>query len=169
MTDRTSYPSPGSNENELPPEAYHRVVGPPLKAAAETAARRGNKTLFEDMPAMLSLVDMVTRLADLYRQHDPDLDDEKAQLLEGAAMSACVMVFQNSELPEEAINDCLGALQAAYRQLNEQAVIDLATPHIAMAWSHMEDEQREQAQKCLTEACEKTIAAIEVWEANREQ
>lgn len=149
--------------NTLDPDTYHRVVGPALQAAAEVAARRGHRTLFDDMPAMLALVDMVTRLADLQRQHNAEAVTEQGALLDDAATAACVMVFQEAELPASAISQCLTALEAAYRQLHEQSVIDCTTGYVAMAWSHLEDDQREPARKCLTQACEQAIAAIEIW------
>jgi hypothetical protein len=87
----------------LAPDTYHRVVGPALQAAAETAGRRGHKSLFDDMPAMLALVDLVTRLADLHRAHDAAAVNQ-ATLLDDAATAACVMVFQEAKLPAPAIS-----------------------------------------------------------------
>ena len=166
-----------SNENDTPlnpesvhpdaldPATYHRVVGPALQAAAETAAKRGHKYLFDDMPAMLALVDMVTRLADLYREHYPEVATDKADLIDKAATAACVMVFQEAELPPDAIGQCLAALETAYRQVNEQAVLDPGVRYVAMAWSHLDDEERRDAHHCLTQACEHMIAAIETWQS----
>ena len=166
-----------NNQNEtpldpesIPPEAldpatYHRVVGPALQAAAETAAKRGHKYLFDDMPAMLALVDMVTRLANLYREHHPEAATDKADLIDRAATAACVMVFQEAELPADAIGQCLAALETAYNQINEQAVLDPGVRYVAMAWSHLDDDERKDAHHCLTQACEHMIAAIETWQS----
>lgn len=153
----------------LDPATYHRVVGPALRAAAETAARRGHRLLFDDMPAMLALVDMITRLVDLEHQNSPDSvgDGRGKAVLDEAAASACVMVFRKAELSEDDINGCLVALRAAYRQINEQSVIEEATPYIAMAWSHMEDGQRDPAHESLIQASRYIIAAIEVWREHR--
>lgn len=142
---------------------YNRVVGPALQAAADTAAKRGHKYLFDDMPAMLALVEMVTRLADMYREHYPEAAADKATLIDNAATAACVMVFQEAELPTEATGQCLSALESAYRQVHEQSVIDAGTRYIAMAWSHLDDGERNEARHCLTQATEQIIAAIETW------
>ncbi|HET7313336.1 hypothetical protein [Salinisphaera sp.] len=142
---------------------YNRVVGPALQAAAETAAKRGHKHLFDDMAAMLALVEMVTRLADLYRAHDPQAAAEKATLIDNAATAACVMVFQEAELPPEAIGQCLAALETAYEQIQAQSVIEPGRRYIAMAGSHLDDQEREDARHCLIQASEHIIAAIEAW------
>lgn len=147
----------------LQPHAYHRIVGPALQVAAEVAAKRGHKRLFDDMPAMLGLIEMVTRLADLYVDHYPDTVAHQA-ILDSAATGACVMVFQEAELPADAIGQLLAALETAYRQLHEQAVIDDARPFIAMAWSHLDDDERDEGKHCLTQACQNVIAAIDNWQ-----
>ncbi len=147
----------------LNPRTYHRVIGPALKIAANVAAKRGHPTLHDDMPAMLALVEMVTRLADLFTEHYPAAAKEEP-MLEHAATGACVMVFQQAKMAADAIGQCLAALETAYRQLYEHEVLDEARPFIAMAWEHLDDEQREDAEKCLTQATERTIAAIEAWQ-----
>ncbi|MAS10442.1 hypothetical protein J7355_08365 [Endozoicomonas sp. G2_2] len=147
----------------LDPKTYHRVIGPALKAAADIAAKRGHPTLHDDMPAMLALVDMVTRLTDLFIEHYPKAARDEP-MLENAATGACVMVFQQAKMPADAIGQCLAALETAYRQLYEHDVIDDARPFIAMAWEHLDDDQRDEAAQCLQQASERVIAAIEAWQ-----
>lgn len=147
----------------LDPKTYHRVIGPALKVAADVAAKRGHPTLHDDMPAMLALVDMVTRLADLFVEHYPEVEDDR-EMLDNAATGACVMVFQQAELPADAIGQCLAALETAYRQLYEHDVVEHARPFVAMAWQHLDDDQRDEADQCLRQAAEQTIAAIEAWQ-----
>ncbi|MDA3919605.1 MAG: hypothetical protein PF501_02810 [Salinisphaera sp.] len=147
----------------LQPHAYHRTVGPALQVAAEVAAKRGHRRLYDDMPAMLALVEIVTRLSDLYAEHHGDTDASES-MLDSAATGACVMVFQEAELPVDSIGQLLAALETAYRQLHEQAVIDDARPFIAMAWAHLDDDEREEGRHCLTQACQNIIVAIESWQ-----
>ncbi|GAB3671911.1 hypothetical protein [Salinisphaera aquimarina] len=151
------------NPEAMDPDAYHVVVGPALQVAADVAAKRGHPTLHDDMPAMLALVEMVTRLADLYAETHPD-GAADAQMLDNAATGACVMVFQQAEMPADAIGQCLAALETAYGQLHDQEVIADARPFIAMAWEHFEDGQRKDAMHCLTQSAQRTIAAIEAWQ-----
>ncbi|MES1923890.1 hypothetical protein [Salinisphaera sp. T31B1] len=151
------------NPEAMDADAYHRVVGPALQVAADVAAKRGHPTLHDDMPAMLALVEMVTRLADLHAEHYPQAHVEP-EMLEHAATGACVMVFQQAKLPADAIGQCLAALETAYRQLHEQDVLSQARPFIAMAWEHFEDGQRDEALHCLTQSAQRTIAAIEAWQ-----
>lgn len=152
----------------LGPDAYHTVVGPALRAAAEAAAKRGDPTLHADMPAMLALVDICSHLAHLYGESWPDSGISRDKL-DGAPAAACVMVLQEAEMEPWAIEQCLGALQAAYRQMYEHNVVDEARPFIAHAWAHLVDDQREQAHGCLTMATHTIIAAIENWREQVEQ
>lgn len=163
-TDSTSPLDP----EKLGPEAmdgdtYHAVVGPALQVAAEVAAKRGHPTLHDDMPAMLALVEMVSRLADLYREAYPE-QCAAPEILDNAATSACVMVFQEADMPADAVGQCLAALETAYRQLHEQNVLDSARPFIAMGWSHLEDRDRDGARHCLEQATRHVIAAIDAWQ-----
>lgn len=154
--------------NALSQDAYHAVVGPALQVAAEAAAKRGDPTLHADMPAMLALVDISSHLAHLYGEtyHDSGVNQDK---LDGAPAAACVMVLQEAEMEPWAIEECLGALQAAYKQMYENSVVDEARPFIAHAWEHLVDGQREQAHGCLTMATHTIIAAIENWREQVEQ
>src|SRR5699024_7015891 len=146
----------------LDPAVYHVVVGPALQVAAEVAAKRGDPTLHADMPAMLALIDLITHLAYLYTQTYPERPTDRAKLDEASA-AACVMVLQEAEMEPFAIEQCLQALQAAYKQLYEHEVVEQARPFIAHAWEHLVDDQREQARACLTMAANTIIAAIENW------
>lgn len=147
----------------LDPAVYHTIVGPVLQVAADAAAKRGDPTLHADMPAMLALVDIVTRLADLYMETWPDSGAD-TEMLQGAPAAACVMVLQEAGLEAQAIGQCLAALETAYTQVHENNVIDDARPHVAMAWEHLADGQQEQARECLTRAAQTIIAAIEDWQ-----
>lgn len=153
---------------QLDPEAmdtntYHRVVGPALQVAAAAAAKRGHPTLHDDMPAMLALVEIVTHLAERFAEEHPDRADN-AEMLDNAATGACVMVFQEAKMPGEAIGRCLAALETAYGQLHEHQVLQSARPFIAMAFSHLEDDEREPARHCLEQATQRIVAEIEAWQ-----
>lgn len=165
--DETLKPLDQADPEAMDRATYHRVVGPALQVAAETAAKRGHKQLFDDMPSMLALVDMVTRLADLHQQHHPEAVADQSSLVDNAATAACVMVFQEASLPPESINQCLGALESAYNQLQAENVMEGNTPYIAMAWNYLDEDDRKQAGHCLTQACEWSIAAIEAWRESR--
>ena len=169
MTESDATPhDPGHPDPEaMDSRTYHTVVGPALQAAADVAAKRGHPTLHDDMPAMLALVEMVTRLVDLFREHYPD-HSVSPEILDGAATGACVMVFQQAKLSPEATRQCVTALETAYRQAHEQAVIDSARPFVAMAWSHLEDDERDEAKHCLEQASQNVIAEIENWQQAQE-
>lgn len=153
--------------NALPPHVYHRTVGPALQVAAETAAKRGHRTLYDDLPAMLALVEMVARLTESYRAYYPDAPALDTPLVDNAPTAACVMVFQEAKLAPETIDQLLGALERAHRQIHEHSVIEGSERYIAMGFSHLDDEDREPARHCLTQACQQIIAAIELWQGQR--
>lgn len=153
---------------QLDPDAmdahtYHAVLGPSLQVAAEVAAKRGHPTLHDDMPAMLALIEMVAQLGALYRESYGDRLD-KPEMLDQAATGACVMVFQEAGMPGDSIGQCLAALETAHRQLHEHDVLADALPFVAMAWSHIDDDARDQARYCLDQAARTMIAAIEAWQ-----
>jgi len=165
----TADSAPPLDPEQLDPDAmdtetYHAVVGPALQVAAEVAAKRGHPTLHDDMPAMLALVEMITRLADQFRDAYPERSTQP-DTLDNAATGACVMVFQEARMPADAVGQCLAALETAYRQLHEQEVLESARPFIAMAWSHIDDDDRVGARHCLEQATRHVIAAIEDWQA----
>ncbi len=165
MSDNDSTVDPDQlDPNALPPHVYHRTVGPALEIVADIAAKRGHKHLFDDMPAMLALVDIVTRLADSYQTFHPDMPDSHRPLLEGAATAACVMVFQQAKLEPETTRQLLSALEAAYKRLHEEDVIDGAARFSAMAASYLDQDDREQAKHCLKQASQQVIASIEAWQ-----
>ncbi|ROO30930.1 hypothetical protein [Salinisphaera orenii] len=147
----------------LDAEAYHRVVGPALQVAADIAAKRGHPTLHDDMPAMLALVEMISHLAERYGADHPERVKD-AEVLDNAATGACVMVFQQAEMPGDAIGQCLAALETAHRQLHEHEVLESARPFIAMAFSHLEDDERDAARHCLEQAGQRIVAEIENWQ-----
>lgn len=152
------------NLDALDPETYHAVVGPPLKVCADVAAKRGDPTLHADMAAMLALIDLVARLADLHAETH-GIGDEARDLLNAAPAAACVMVLQEAKLDADAVGQCLAALEAAYAQLAEHDVTEGARPHVAMAWELLQDGDREGALDCLEQAARQIVAAIEAWQA----
>lgn len=148
----------------LDPETYHLVVGPPLQVCAELAAQRGDPTLHADMAAMLALIDLVARLADLHAETRGDAAPAR-ETLEAAPAAACVMVLREADLDAEATGRCLAALEAAYAQLAEHDVTAGARPHVAMAWELLCDGDRGDALEHLGRAARHIVAAIEDWQA----
>lgn len=145
----------------LDPKAYHAIVGPALQTAAEVAADRGDPTLAADMPAMLALIDLITCLAGDYDGRTGyALDD----LVNGAPAAACVMVMQEAKLGEEAIGQCLAALEAAYAQLAEHGVTAPARELISQGGRRLRQGERAAGLAYLKQATQKIVAAIEDWQ-----
>lgn len=156
---------PKSQDPEaLDPPIYHAVVGPPLQAAADVAAARGDPTLHADMPAMLALIDLITRFGGYWRAEN-HYDDKIDELLTGAAASACVMVLQEAKMPPDNIGQCLGALESAYDSLLDDDVTDIAKNSADHAWQALKTDNRELAAAQLKQATQQIVAAIEVWQA----
>lgn len=145
----------------LDPDTYHLVVGPALQVCAALAAKRGDPTLHADMPAMLALVHLVTELG---RHWAADHDEADNERLDQAAVAACVMVLREAGLAEDAIGQCLAALEAAYAQLAEHNVTEPAGPFIGTAWRALSVDDRDTAIEQLEQAAHRIVAAIEAWQ-----
>lgn len=164
-TDETNALHPRQlDPDALDPAAYHTVVGPSLQVAAEVAAARGDPTLHADMPAMLALIDLVSRLAEYWRTTHAD-DDRTGELLDGAPSAACVMVLQEAEMPPDAVGQCLAALETAYAQLAEHEVTEVANASVERAWQALQHDNRDAALAQLKQAAQQIVAAIEAWQA----
>lgn len=174
---------PGALDPEaLDPRAYHAVVGPALKACADAAAARGDPTLHADMPAMLALIDMVRALARRWCAAHAD-EKRSAALLEAAPAAACVMVLHEARLGDQAVGQCLAALETAYAQLLAHGVTAAAAPAIDEAWAALndgpednledgtddsvDDGARARAEDALARAAQHIIAAVEAWQGQR--
>lgn len=143
-------------------DTYHAVVGPALEAAAKIAAERGDPTLAADMPAMLALIELINHLSAYYHdQPHPDQGDQ--DWLHGAPAAACVMVMQQAKLEQEAIGQCLGALETAYAQLVAHEVTAPALELIRRACLQLQSGDRKLAAFTLQQATRSVVAAIEAW------
>lgn len=144
----------------LDQDAYHNIVGPALKAAADVAADRGDPTLAADMPCMLALIDMVSGLTNDYDAHAGTTHADDIRQITAAA---CVMVMQEAGLEEAAIGQCLAALETAYKQLLRQAVTQDAGELVDNGGEFLRSGDREAGQAYLKQATQRIVAAIETW------
>lgn len=142
---------------------YYAVVGPALKAAASVAARRGYPTLHDDLPCMIALIELVTRLADLYVEHDPNQTERDT--LAAAPLGAAAMVLREAEVDQSSIELMTDALANAHARVHQAAVIDDPRPTVAMAWSYLADAERDTADRYLQRSVLAIAEAIDTWEA----
>lgn len=154
----------GVDPQALDPEAYHTVIGPALQVTAEVAAARGDPTLHADMPAMLALIDLVTRLADYWCAEETGGSDSNETLAD-APTAACVMVLQEAEMPPDSIGQCLGALESAYQSLLSDDVTDVAATSVERAWQQFGNNQRDAAIAQLKQGAQQIVGAIDAWQA----
>lgn len=146
-------------------DTYHAVVGPALEAAAKIAAERGDPTLAADMPAMLALIELINHLSAYYQEQagpgQGDRDDQ--DWLHGAPAAACVMVMQQAKLEQDAIGQCLAALETAYAQLVAHEVTAPALELIRRGCLQLQSGERKLAALTLQQATRSVVAAIEAW------
>lgn len=156
------------DELRLAAGEYRFVVAPPLAAAAETAAERGDPQLFNDMASMLALSWMVEALVGRYREMVPaEQRTSTEQALDAAPLGACALVFTESDLDEDTVGECLGALRQAGRMLQADGVDRAGREALDEAWAALRDEQHEQAIEQLRECTRRMTDAIDAWEAAR--
>ncbi len=155
-------------EIRLAEKEYRLLLAQPLAAAAETAAERGDPHLFNDMASMLALMHTVRSLAGHYRREVPaDEWDSREAALEAAGLGACALVFTESELSREEVDECLGALHQAAGMLDADRVLSVADEDIAAAWNALQRSQYEPALERLQKACAGIAEAIDRWESER--
>lgn len=160
----TSLDPQGLDPDALDPDTYHMVVGPPLQVAAEIAAARGDPTLHGDMPAMLALIDLVSRLAEYWRA-EHGTENQTDDPLADAPTAACVMVLQEAEMPPGTIGQCLAALESAYGSLLDEGVTDVAATAVERAWRALVNDHRDTAVEQLKQGGQQVVGAIEAWQA----
>mgnify|MGYP000444526124 CR=1 FL=1 len=153
-----------SQAEQLTPEAYHQTVGPSLKAAADIAAKRGHPTLHDDLPCMIALVELVSRLVDLYADTRALTEHERG-VLDAAPLGAAVMVLGEAGLDADTIAVMRDALRDAHSRVHDQGIIDDPRPTVAMAWSYLMDAKREAADNYLQRSVLAMAEAIDAWEA----
>jgi hypothetical protein len=159
---------PGVPEGMLTSEEYHLLAAVPLQAAAEIAAHRGDPQLFNDMPAMLALLAMVTTLAHAYLNRNPVfLRRSPDATLEAAPVAVCALVFSESNLEPSEVEACLRALSTAYLQLLVQGVLGPQDAYVDKAFDALLAGDRATALQFLKRAASAMAAAIDVWEAER--
>lgn len=152
----------------LTTEEYQLLAAVPLQAAADIAAQRGDPQLFNDMPVMLALLAMVTKLTDNYLhgmagfpQRSPDTT------LEAAPVAVCALVFSESNLEPFEVETCLGALSVAYLQLLRQGVLGPQDAYVEKAYQSLLAGERTMALQFLKRATYAIAAAIDAWEAQQ--
>lgn len=151
----------------LPADEYHLIVSPVLQATAEIAAARGDPDLYNDMASMLALMALVQALGDCYLQQRSDETAAVREAVEAAPTGACLMVLNRSELDSDQIGDCVGALQAATRQLVAAQVLGREQKLAREAWQCLLDNDRAGAVTRLKRATVGIVTDIDQWERAR--
>ncbi|MGD8380214.1 MAG: hypothetical protein PVJ40_10585 [Gammaproteobacteria bacterium] len=159
--------SPASTAAGLDHEQYRLIVAPALESAADTAARRGDPWLYNDMASMLALMALVTGLATCYHE-DSGADEALARRLEQAPLAACGMVFTETELTQAQVDDCIWALRKAYSTLRGDQVIGEESESVTTAWKALRDGRRDNALEALKSLSRDIARAVDDWEAHRE-
>lgn len=155
-------------EGMLTSEEYNLLAAVPLQAAAEVAAQRGDPQLFNDMPAMLALLAMVSSLSYAYLtrptvflRRSPDT------ALEAVPIAVCALVFSESNLEPQEVESCLSALAAAYLQLLREGILGPQDAYIEPAFDLLQAGERAMALQTLKRAVHAITHAIDAWEADR--
>lgn len=151
------------NSNE-----YRLLVAPALECITDIAARRGDPQCYNDMSAMLALFTVVTGLAHCYIEEWGQLGGaSEAEAINSAPLGACLMIFQQAKLPENACQDMLRGLSGAWRHLVKEAVIGGEYGLIKEAWRKLVEDDFTSAKIKIRDAAMAVIASVDDWEAQR--
>lgn len=152
----------------LSPEEYQMIVAPSLKVAAELAASRGDPKLFQDMPSMLCLVYLVTRLKDYYTEEWAVMSAMSSEnSLQKAPEAACMMVLAEGNVDKSQLALMIDALKRAYQQIIDAEVTNDADDDVKRAWAAVTRNEHEQFLALLEQAAKKFVIALTAWEKTR--
>ncbi|MBT8447305.1 MAG: hypothetical protein HKO62_00860 [Gammaproteobacteria bacterium] len=153
----------------LLPEEYQAIVAPAMKAAAELAAARGDPHLYNDLACMLTLRTLIRDLADLYQdqwgalgQHSP------AEVMAAAPAAACIMVLKEYDLEPDSISHMVDAIDRAATQLAAAGIFGAERLAVQKAWDARLAGRGETADAWMRQAATQVAAAIDGWEARRD-
>ena len=159
---------PSQEPNWLNPEEYQIIVAPSLKVAAELAASRGDPKLYQELPSMLCLIYLITRLRDLYIDQWGVLNTMSSDIsLAEAPQAACAMVLAEANVEQSDAATLLHALARAYSQVIEADICHSADEVILQAWEAMKKGDNEQFIAQVEQAAKKFVAAVVQWEQVR--
>ncbi len=158
-----SPPPPGA----LPADQYHQIVSPVLQVCAELAAVRGDPDLYNDMASMLALRALIRQFGAFYLQQYPDTEATVREAIAAAPESACLMVLQRGELDDNQARECLWALDAASKQLDDTGVLGVARDSTRSAWQQLAGNRKRALEK-LKLAAGTLVTAIDQWERERD-
>lgn len=150
----------------LSPDEYPLLAGPPLKAASEVAASRGDPDLFNDMASMLALMAMVGALTRCYRARASTAAALREEL-DSIPVAVCALVFSRSGLSPDDVKDCLSALPEAYRMLREAGVLGPQDAYVEQAFAALEAGEPVAAHGLLLQAAVVMVEAVDRWEEQR--
>ena len=88
-------------------------------------------------------------------------------MLDQALPGALTLVLREADFEPSAIPQCLEALQLAYRQLLDAAVIPAEEPMLNAAWRGMTGSDMVTAETLLGAVAGNTVSAIDQWEQQR--
>lgn len=155
-------------DGALTPLEYNTLIGPPLKVCAALAASRGDQWLATDMPSMLALTHLITRLRALYSDEWGALGQASPpEVLDQALPGALTMVLREADFADEAIPECLDALSRAYSELLEAGVIPAQEPMLTAAWRGMTGSDMVTAETLLGAVAGNIVSAVDQWEQQR--
>jgi hypothetical protein len=147
---------------------YRYLVAPSLKVCASLAASRNEPWLATDLPSMIALYHVVTRLLSTYSDEWGNLGEASpAEALEKIPDATLAMVMKEAEFAPEVVGECMDAVHRAYAMLREQAVVPADEPMLNAAWRAMTANDEVSAEALIGAVAGNVVQAIDEWERNR--
>jgi len=152
----------------LSPEEYQMIVAPSLKVCAELAASRGDPTLLQDLPSMICLMHLVTRLRNYYVDEWAVVSTMSSEeSLQQAPEAACMMVLTEGNVGKDELPSMIDSLNKAYLMVKSAEVDAVTDNDIQQAWACIKESKHEQFLALLEQAAKKFVIAIDGWERAR--
>ncbi|WP_348672331.1 hypothetical protein [uncultured Abyssibacter sp.] len=147
---------------------YRSIVAPSLKVCASLAASRNEPWLATDLPCMLALHHVVTKLLGIYSDEWGNLGDASSpEALEKMPDATLALVMQEAEFSREAVAECIDAVHRAYDMLLDARVIATTEPMLAAAWRAMTASDDISAEALIGAVAGNVVQAIDEWEQSR--
>tara|TARA_R110002074_G_scaffold81724_1_gene182967 strand:+ start:23337 stop:23846 length:510 start_codon:yes stop_codon:yes gene_type:complete len=163
MPDTTKY-----QPDWLSPEEYQMIVAPSLKVSAELAASRGDPKLFQDLPSMLCLIHLISKLKEFYIDEWAVMSAMPSEgSLQKAHEAACIMVLSEANVAKGELAAMMSSLNRAYQQVVDAAITLESDQDIKRAWDAIKKNQHEQFLVLLEQAAKKFVLALDGWERAR--
>ena len=147
---------------------YQSIVAPTLKVCASIAASRNEPWLATDLPCMLAVHHIVTRLLGIYSDEWGNLgESSSSQALDKLPDATLALVMKEAEFSLDAVAECIDAVHRAHQMLLDEQVISAQEPMLNAAWRALTASDEVSAEALIGAVAGNVVQAVDDWEQTR--